>query len=212
MELGKMVCLILGACDELAKIQKRAGVVRELASRDHCEQTSLWVSPLGRDEKFWTILNMLRIDPWTMSDHVECNVKMQHVMSMELLPALSGCFPWSLVTGKSRSLNMVVCADVHSMVHSQLICINKGGIMFHMRLILFLFHHLAAHLNMPLQHFCTTAWTLSCDILSCCVLIQYENQSTWTNCPTGFSQFRCVHSFFIEWGFGRLGWLRFGFG
>ena len=92
MELGKMVCLILGACDELAKIQKRAGVVRELASRDHCEQTSLWVSPLGRDEKSWTILNMLRIDPWTMSDHVECNVKMQHVMSMEFLPALSGCF------------------------------------------------------------------------------------------------------------------------
>ena len=152
---------------------------------------------------------MLKVDPWTTSEHVECNVKMQHVMSMELLPALSGCFTWSLVTGKSRSLNMVVCADVHSMVHSQQICKNKRGIMFHMRLILFLFHHLAAHLNMPLQHFCTTAWTLSCDILSCCVLIQYENQSTWTNCPTGFSQFRCTHSFFIEWGFGRLGWSRF---
>jgi hypothetical protein len=34
------------------------------------------------------------------------------------------------------------------------------------------FHHVAARLNMPLQHLCTTVWTLSCDILSCCVLIQ----------------------------------------
>ena len=60
MEPGKMVCLILGVCDELAKIQKRAGVVPELANRDHCEQTSLWVGPLGRDEKSGTVLNMLK--------------------------------------------------------------------------------------------------------------------------------------------------------